>query len=157
MTDSLTGLYNRLKFDHSLSEEIERTKRYKTSLSLIMFDIDHFKRVNDSYGHQKGDDVLRELAKVVGNNIRQHDVLGRLGGEEFGIVATETNLEAAGILAEKLRKNVEKSLFCDDDSITCSFGVTQFRDDDCIDSFVKRADDALYKAKKGGRNRVETG
>ncbi|HEB30787.1 MAG TPA: GGDEF domain-containing protein, partial [Spirochaetes bacterium] len=97
----------------SLSEEIERTKRYKTSLSLIMFDIDHFKRVNDSYGHQKGDDVLRELAKVVGNNIRQHDVLGRLGGEEFGIVAPEINIEAAGILAEKLRKNVEKSLFCE--------------------------------------------
>jgi diguanylate cyclase (GGDEF)-like protein len=155
LTDSLTGLYNRFKYDKSLGIEIERNKRYKNPLSLIMFDIDYFKRVNDTYGHQAGDDVLRDLATIMRNNIRQHDILGRLGGEEFGIITPETNIEAAQILAEKLRKKVEKSLFCNEDSITCSFGVTQFKVDDSIDSFVKRADDALYKAKKGGRNKVE--
>lgn len=154
-TDTLTGIYNREKFDETLGLEMDRARRYGTPLSLIMFDIDHFKDVNDVHGHQVGDAVLVHLARLIGGNIREHDVFARWGGEEFMILAPGVCLEKAAQLAEKLRRLVEKSDCPSVGHITVSFGVTEFYPDDTPRSLAKRVDDALYVAKRGGRNRVE--
>jgi two-component system cell cycle response regulator len=155
-TDSLTGIYNREKFDDSLNLEIDRAKRYGSSLSLIMFDIDYFKQVNDTYGHQVGDLVLVNLAQLVAKHIREHDIFARWGGEEFMILAPGISLDSAQQMASKLRALVEETVFPVVGRLTISLGVTPFRDDDTPRSFTKRVDDALYRAKRGGRNRVET-
>lgn len=155
-TDKLTETFNRRKFESLLSSEIERANRYFIPLSLCMFDIDHFKMVNDTYGHLTGDHVLKTLANVARNTARKVDSLGRWGGEEFVVLLPETDLEGAKELAEKIRKSVEEHPFEWIRTLTCSFGVTQFKDRESIDSFIKRADDALYSAKNKGRNRVET-
>ncbi len=154
-TDALTGLYNRVQFNESLSVETKRTVRYKTPLSLIMFDIDRFKPINDTYGHQAGDCVLQELTDLVARNIREQDVAARWGGEEFMLLIPDNDAQNAKQLAEKLRTEIEKSCFYGVCSVTCSFGVTQFRNDDSVESFTKRVDSAMYKAKDNGRNRVE--
>lgn len=153
--DKLTDIYNRHKFEDILKQEIERTKRYKSPLSLVMFDIDHFKNINDTYGHQVGDYVLKTMANIVRNNIRITDFFGRWGGEEFMILMPETIIKNAGELAEKIRNIIENYIFEDVKSVTISCGVTQFIKDDTFDSFIKRVDDALYHAKKRGRNRIE--
>lgn len=153
--DKLTDIYNRRKFEEILKQEIERTKRYKSPLSLLMFDIDHFKKINDTYGHQVGDYVLKTIADIVRNNIRTTDSFGRWGGEEFMILLPETTLKNAGELAEKIRNIIENYIFKDVKLVTISCGVTQFIQDDTFDSFIKRVDDALYNAKKQGRNRIE--
>lgn len=155
-TDKLTESFNRRKFESLLSSEIERANRYFIPLSLCMFDIDHFKMVNDIYGHQTGDHVSKTLATVARNTVRKVDSLGRWGGEEFIVLLPETALEGAKELAEKIRKSVEEHPFEGIRTLTCSFGVTQFKDRESIDSFIKRADDPLYSAKNKGRNRVET-
>ncbi len=154
-TDFLTGLSNRMEFDRCLTEELERAIRYKTPLSLILFDIDHFKQVNDRLGHQVGDQVLIELAKVILTNKRQNDRVARVGGEEFAILAPGANINNAKDFAEKLRSVVAANNFSNIDGLTCSFGVSQLKEEDSMDSFFKRADDALYKAKENGRNKVE--
>lgn len=154
-TDALTGIHNREKFDETLSLEVERARRYGTPLSLIMFDIDHFKDVNDAYGHQAGDAVLVQLSSLISENIRENDVFARWGGEEFMILAPGVNRESAAQLAEKLRLLVEESACPTVGHITISFGVTEFFPDDTPRSLSKRVDDALYMAKRGGRNRVE--
>ena len=154
-TDTLTEVYNRQKFHEMLTQETKESRRYNTHLSLIMFDIDHFKLVNDTHGHQAGDAVLKEAAKLISNNIRDADLLARYGGEEFMILSPHTDRESAFTLAEKLRETVRTAKFNGVQHITCSFGVTQFHSSDTIDSFLKRIDDALYRAKNYGRDRVE--
>ncbi|MFT9497917.1 GGDEF domain-containing protein [Anaerosolibacter sp.] len=153
--DGLTKLYNRRYFNEYLGREISVVERYAKDLSMIMFDIDHFKKVNDTYGHDIGDSVLKELSNLVQNHIRQSDMLARIGGEEFVVVAPETDGDCALLLSEKIRKIVEEHDFMHVGKITISLGVTQFTQGDCSDSIYKRADTALYKAKKNGRNRSE--
>ena len=155
ITDSLTKIYNRSKFESSLEYEIERARRYGTPLSLIMFDIDHFKSINDTYGHLIGDSVLVEIAQIVKNNIRSTDIFARWGGEEFVILAPNINKDQAKILAEKIRKLIARHQFKYVDHVTVSLGVTEFLPTDTKESFLKRTDDALYLAKRKGRNRVE--
>lgn len=154
-TDQLTGLYNRAKFDESLASETARSERYKSSLALIMYDVDHFKRVNDAYGHQIGDDVLVRLSEIVFEHIRAADLLARWGGEEFVILAPGLDGSAAYHMAEKLRAVVEQATFGAAGHITCSFGVAEFSEADSATTLVARADHALYRAKMRGRNRVE--
>jgi diguanylate cyclase (GGDEF)-like protein/PAS domain S-box-containing protein len=153
--DILTGFYNRRKFREIIRIEIERVKRYNKPLSIIMFDIDHFKKINDRYGHSNGDYVLKTIAVIVRKNIRKIDYLFRWGGEEFLILSSETQLDKAHALAERIRKAIESYKFKKVGKVTVSFGVTEFKERDTQDSFIKRADDAMYKAKEKGRNRVE--
>lgn len=155
VTDSLTQVFNRKKYYEIMEREIERTKRYDHPLSIIMFDIDHFKKVNDIYGHTAGDYVLLTLTQIVKENLRETDYLVRWGGEEFIIIAPETDLKEAEILAERNRKASEEYKYDHIGTITASFGVTQFTKDDNEDTVIKRADEALYEAKRKGRNRVE--
>lgn len=156
-TDSLTNAYNRSKFDEIIIKETERAKRYNHLLSLVIFDVDHFREVNDTYGHLFGDYVLKSIANLTRNNIRRIDYLVRWGGEEFMIILTETELKRAEALAARIKKEVELFNFKENVKVTVSFGVTQFRKDDSAGTFIKRADDGLYKAKVNGRNRVEVG
>jgi diguanylate cyclase (GGDEF)-like protein len=154
--DALTKLYNRRRFNEFLEGEISKSHRYKTPFSLIMFDIDHFKKVNDTYGHNRGDVILKEIAQVVVGTIRKYDIFARWGGEEFMILVPNSSLEGTLLMAEKIRSAIEKYAFTEVGTVTCSFGVTEYKDGDSIDSLVIRADGALYKAKELGRNRVET-
>jgi diguanylate cyclase (GGDEF)-like protein len=153
-TDPLTGLNNRLKFDQALANELLRTARYKTPLALVMYDIDHFKAINDSHGHQIGDKVLTELAMLVAGNTRDIDVLARWGGEEFALMLPGCDDGMACQAAEKLRAAVERANFEAAGTVTCSFGVAQYVDGDSAATLVARADEALYRAKLEGRNRV---
>ena len=153
--DYLTGIYNRLMFTELLEAELQRARRYNSELSLIMFDLDHFKMVNDTHGHNMGDHVLKEAAKLVQNSIRGHDILARWGGEEFMILTPKSAQGQALILAEKLRGLFETHNFGGDLNVTASFGVTDFWAEDHADSFTARADEAMYLAKRNGRNRVE--
>ncbi len=153
-TDTLTGALNRLKFNEILNQEVTRVLRYGVPLSLIMYDIDHFKRVNDTYGHQTGDSVLVQLTRLVQTHIRESDSLARWGGEEFMIVAPQLSGSEALKLAEKLRELVESTGFAGVGRLSCSFGVAQFKPDDTADTLAGRADQALYYAKTSGRNRV---
>lgn len=153
--DSLTGIYNRYKFEEVLKAEFERADRYKNDFSLIMLDIDFFKKVNDTHGHDVGDEVLIKTVEVIAKNIRNLDVLTRWGGEEFIVLCPQTTKENAIHLAEKLRRSIEEEEFPTVNSIAASFGVTDHQDKDTIDTLLKRVDDALYKAKHAGRNRVE--
>jgi diguanylate cyclase (GGDEF)-like protein/PAS domain S-box-containing protein len=153
-TDALTDICNRLKFSELLIQEMREFRRYGHQFSLIMFDIDNFKKINDREGHQAGDSVLRELARLVKGNIRAADIFGRWGGEEFMILSTHTSLDETKRLAQKLRELVEAHRFDCSQTITCSFGVTQCIDQDTFESFTNRADMAMYRAKAEGRNRV---
>jgi diguanylate cyclase (GGDEF)-like protein/PAS domain S-box-containing protein len=155
-TDGLTGLANRTEFMRRLDSEIERTRRYPTTLSLIMFDLDHFKRVNDTFGHGMGDHVLATIARLAGESIRRVDVAGRWGGEEFMVLLPDSNQFAARSAAEKLRQMFERHRFDRIGSVTASFGVTELDPGDDTSSLLKRVDDALYRAKRSGRNRVAT-
>lgn len=155
VTDQLTGIYNRKYLDEAIGAEIARTKRYDTPFALIMIDIDKFKMVNDLYGHQTGDEVLKQVTAIMQQRIRSSDIIGRWGGEEFMILCPGTALGSASKLAEQLRQAVASEAFETVENCTISLGVAEFHFDDDIDSMVKRVDDALYKAKDAGRNRVE--
>jgi diguanylate cyclase (GGDEF)-like protein len=135
---------------------MDRARRYGTPLSLLMYDLDHFKRVNDTFGHDTGDDVLRSVTEVVTTHIRVVDVSARWGGEEFMVLMPQSDLQAARITAEKLRHAIEVHPFDKVGTVTVSFGVTTFVPQDDFNSLLKRVDDALYRAKDNGRNRVET-
>jgi diguanylate cyclase (GGDEF)-like protein/PAS domain S-box-containing protein len=154
-TDSLTGIANRREFTRIVESEIDRVKRYGTPLSLIMYDLDHFKRVNDTFGHDVGDDVLQTVSRLVKENIRSVDVTGRWGGEEFMVLLPQTDLDSANKVAEKLRQAIELHRFNKVGQVTASFGLTQFVPEDDIELLTKRVDEALYQAKKRGRNCVE--
>lgn len=154
-TDPLTNIFNRARFRQVLEEEIQRVNRYQTDLSLIMFDIDHFKSINDSHGHDVGDKVLVAMADIVKNCIRESDILCRWGGEEFMILLPHAGLDNASGLAERIRQTIAKSLMGEVGAVTCSFGAAQYCRGEDADSLIKRVDKALYKAKRKGRNRVE--
>ncbi|BCD61876.1 diguanylate cyclase [Nitratiruptor sp. YY08-26] len=156
VTDKLTKLYNRYKFYSIAEQEIQRAKRHKRPFAIIMFDIDKFKLINDTYGHDIGDLVLKEISQIIRKNIRRYDYAFRWGGEEFIILAPETDIKNAMKLAEKIRKLVENHSFEEVGKVTISLGVTQFdpENEDNIDAAIKRADNALYLSKKEGRNRV---
>ena len=154
VTDKLTQLYNRLKIDEELSVHMKTYKRYGTDCSLILIDIDDFKKINDKHGHLLGDETLKLLAKTLVNNTRDVDVVGRWGGEEFLIICPNTSGENAKKLAEKLRKSVEEQDFKHNERVTISLGVSSFTKDLDIEQIVDKADQALYQSKIDGKNRV---
>lgn len=155
-TDRLTGAWNRAHFDKTIAIELSRSVRYRQPLALIFFDIDHFKLVNDRYGHASGDLVLCELAKVARSGIRACDLLFRWGGEEFAILAPGTSYHSAAILAESLRAKIEQHAIETVGPITISLGVAEHLADEGAQTLLERADAAMYAAKSGGRNRVVT-
>jgi diguanylate cyclase (GGDEF)-like protein len=157
VTDRLTGLFNRLCLDRVLDDELNRSQRYASCFALVLLDIDHFKSVNDSYGHPVGDQVLVDVARLLGEGTREVDVVGRWGGEEFLIICPDTTFEGAMATAEKLRELVAGHTFAAVGNKTASFGVTAVCSNDTISAMMARADAALYRAKTGGRNRVEGG
>ena len=158
MTDRLTGLLNRGTWENLVDVEFGRYRRYGNPTSLVMFDIDHFKPVNDTYGHLAGDEVIRHAAKVTLDSVRQTDSAGRYGGEEFGIILPETDGEGAAIICDRIRMTIENSIVkttVADIQYTISVGIAE------LDShpenymqWLQKADEALYEAKEGGRNRV---
>lgn len=154
MKDPLTKVYNRLKFDEFFSREINRVNRYKSKFSIILFDIDYFKKINDTYGHDVGDCVLVRLCEMIQQRLRDCDIFARWGGEEFIILTPATDKKGALHLAEALRALVEKATFPMVGHVTCSFGVCEYEEGMSKEKMVKRADEALYKAKREGRNRV---
>ncbi|MGM0462417.1 MAG: sensor domain-containing diguanylate cyclase [Fibrobacterota bacterium] len=151
--DPLLGIYNRNKFTELLTHNIQLAYRYGSSMSLIMLDLDHFKKVNDTYGHSAGDAVLKVLTKTVQSCIRDTDHFARWGGEEFLILCTHTDIRGAESLAERIRSSVESRDFPHVSQMTLSAGVTVLRENDDGESVLKRVDDALYEAKESGRNR----
>lgn len=158
--DGLTGVWNRQFFDRRIKEECSRHRRFKRTLTVIIFDIDYFKKVNDTLGHPFGDFVLQELTSIIKNRIRDIDLLARYGGEEFIILLPETELNQGVHLAEVLRELTEKHQFIHEGnnvSITISLGVASTSGSECqLEDLIKRADDALYESKKKGRNRVSS-
>jgi diguanylate cyclase (GGDEF)-like protein/PAS domain S-box-containing protein len=158
ITDGLTGLFNRRHFFVSAEKEIERAKRYNKPLAALMFDIDHFKQVNDTYGHRAGDQTLQMVARITSGTMRKIDLCGRYGGEEFVIILPETDLECAKIAAERLRQQIEASRAYTPNGevkITVSLGVAALEPDDTIDNLLDHADQAMYQSKQHGRNRIE--
>ncbi len=154
ITDGMTSLYNYRYFISYLNEEFERVKRYKRLLSIIMIDIDFFKKYNDAYGHPKGDELLRNIAGILKNAVRKSDTVARYGGEEFVIILPETGKDMALTAAEKVRKEVELSEF-EGGKVTISLGAASYTEElKSADDLVKIADNALYRAKEQGRNRV---
>lgn len=155
MTDSLTRINNREKFYEVIEREVERWKRHGTPLSLLMFDVDEFKQINDARGHNAGDEVLKTLTMLVGGHLREIDYFIRWGGDEFLIIAPDTGIDSAAALADRLRGYIESHLFEAGSNITVSFSVAQFKRNETVDGFIQRADAGLYRAKSTGRNRVE--
>ncbi len=160
-TDSLTGVLNRRALYEQGEREVMRARRYDIPLSVLMLDIDHFKRINDTWGHLVGDRVLRQMAQVMKATLRETDLVGRIGGEEFVAILPETTLEGATDTSERVRKAIEAQPIATDEgpvAYTASIGVTEFRESDpSLEEALKRADEALYKAKSSGRNRVIRG
>lgn len=154
-TDTLTRLPNRRKFDAALSAEVSRAQRHATPLTFIMLDIDHFKAVNDTWGHPAGDAVLVELSRLVSTHIRPHDIFARWGGEEFAILAPHSDATATMHFANKLRALIAEHEFPSVGHLTISLGLSTYQPEEGIETLVARADKALYTAKAGGRNRVE--
>lgn len=155
VTDKLTQLYNRCKIDETLKVELERADRMQTSLSVIMADVDFFKKVNDGYGHQVGDLVLIQLAEILKYNVRDIDILGRWGGEEFIVILPGTGEQGAAVLAEKLRLKIQDAEFEKAGRITASFGIAELKAGMSVENLINQADRALYQAKNNGRNRIE--
>ncbi len=154
ITDKLTGVFNRLRLEEVLEQECDRNHRYEKTLSVILADIDDFKEVNDLHGHQRGDEVLREIAKNLCTNIRKTDTAGRWGGEEFLIICPETSRDGAYTLAQKLQKRIENLELEDAKGVTCSFGVAEIKKNESAESFLSRVDNLMYKAKDAGKNKV---
>jgi diguanylate cyclase (GGDEF)-like protein/PAS domain S-box-containing protein len=157
-TDPLTGASNRRHFIERASTELKRSRRYGSQMAIIMLDIDHFKQVNDNYGHSIGDEVLKRLVNCCQQELRSSDLFGRFGGEEFAIILVETDKQKTLQTCERLIEQISKLKIRTprgDISVTVSIGFTMHQADDIsIDSLLKRADDALYKAKNAGRNRA---
>lgn len=153
-TDALTGMLNRHALYPILTRELDRSVRYARSFSIILFDIDKFKVLNDTFGHLEGDEALKELSKLVGNLLRKADSAGRWGGEEFLLILPETDIAAAQVLAERVRVMIEETHFAGKYHITASFGVAAYRTGQSLESLLECADIALYQAKNNGRNQV---
>ena len=154
VTDALTGAYNRRHFNTRLAQVIEKKNRYSHPCSLILFDIDHFKGINDSYGHAAGDQVLRLLVDTVKARIRVLDELFRYGGEEFAILLPDTSIDDAGTLAQNITDMVAKVRAIAAGQVTISCGVGELQEDESAERWIERCDYALYEAKRGGRGRI---
>lgn len=154
-TDKLTGLYNRYKFEDLFEFEKSQMLRHNTQLAIILLDIDFFKEVNDTKGHNVGDAVLKEVALILRASVRNSDVVVRWGGEEFIVFTPKTTLEQAQQLAETIRANVKNATFSHGRQLTASFGVTSFEEEDKLETLIQRADRALYRAKELGRDNVQ--
>ncbi|MFC1755692.1 GGDEF domain-containing protein [Thermoproteota archaeon] len=156
--DKVSGLHNRFYFEDVLEHETQRVKRYGGDLALIMFDVDNFKRVNDSFGHVCGDNVLGKVGEAVGEEIRATDIAARYGGDEFAIILPHTSVKEASSLAERLRVRLAGIQHKHNDlkikNITASFGVSPYSGQDSIYDFIEAADEALYRSKEEGRNQV---
>jgi diguanylate cyclase (GGDEF)-like protein len=153
--DGMTGLFNHTFMEELIGDAINRSKRSKTPLSMLMIDVDFFKQINDKYGHNTGDEVLTRLAKLLEGSKRSTDYLGRWGGDELILLLTDTNLQGAVNLAEKLRNQVENQAFPHHNPLTISLGASEYKQGDQPMGFIERADAALYRAKRAGRNRVD--
>ena len=154
-TDYLTKIYNRSKFDNILEYEYKKFQRYNEAFCLIFLDIDYFKRINDEFGHDVGDNVLVELSSLISQNIRRSDTFARWGGEEFVILLSQTHINTANGFANKLREIIKEYLFKKVEHLTVSMGVVEFNEKYTLEEFIKTADTALYLAKENGRDRVE--
>jgi diguanylate cyclase (GGDEF)-like protein len=156
ITDALTDLFNRRHILLRFEEEFEKFKRLNKNVSCLMIDVDNFKDINDSYGHQIGDQVLQAISARMRDSVRAYDILGRYGGEEFLIIMPDTGLEDAAGLAERIRTSV-KEVLIGNAAVTLSLGVVCSEvSDRSVDDIIKRADENLYKAKKGGRDRISS-
>jgi len=158
ITDGLTGVYTRRYFLERFDEEIKRSASRKSSLAFLMIDADHFKAVNDQHGHLAGDQVLKEISNIIQENVREIDIVGRFGGEEFCVVLSDTDMEGARLVAERIRKSAEKRLIKAYDSalrVTLSIGLAIYPSDGkLLEELMDKADWALYRAKSQGRNCV---
>ena len=154
ITDTLTKTYNRKFYDQKLTELLGLHRRYGTPFSILMYDIDDFKHINDTYGHVLGDKVLVEMSTLIRAFIRENDYLCRVGGEEFVILLSETRLSEASVVAEKIRKNVSEMTIFEERSVTISIGLTEVQFEDTEDLIYQRVDNLLYTSKKMGKNRV---
>lgn len=155
-TDPLTGILNRRAFHKILKREISFARRHSLPLSFVMIDIDHFKRINDTYGHEMGDRILKRFARIIIKSIRHEDIFARFGGEEFILLLPNTDINSAFSVCERIRQKIEKTKFKGiKERITASFGITELLQQDKELDVLKRADEALYEAKRKGRNRCE--
>ena len=154
ITDELTKIYNRRKLDELLQSELNRCERFSHTFSVAILDIDHFKKINDTYGHQMGDKVLIEIADTLKTHMRKTDYVGRFGGEEFVIICPESDKNGIYKLMENIRKDIQNHDFKGVGQVTASFGISILKEKDNIESLLKRADIALYQAKAAGRNKV---
>ena len=158
--DELTGLYNRRHFQNTLETELTRASRFNNKLSMILFDVDHFKNYNDTNGHVAGDQVLKQLGALLRESGRELDLNARYGGEEFAIILVETDKNGAAVKAEKVRKAIEESVFEHQEkqplgNLTISGGFAEYPSDaDNAEALIQAADEALYRAKEGGRNQL---
>lgn len=156
VTDHLTGLYNRTQLDEILRHEFNRSTRFNHSFAIVLLDIDNFKQINDTYGHDAGDRVLIQFAEILQNHCRNTDTVCRWGGEEFLIILPESDLDGAYLMAENLRDIIDINNFDKAAHVTASFGVDVFNEGDTINELFKRVDKALYQAKSNGKNQVVT-
>src|SRR6266849_8517289 len=154
IVDPLTGIFNRRHMERCLSDAIERLRRNSAPTSLLLIDVDRFKSINDQFGHAKGDSVLKGIVSLIEKRSRKLDLLFRIGGEEFMLLLPDTQEAAAAVVAEELRASTAESRLLEDSQVTLSVGVAELRPGESPDSWMKHADDALYAAKKAGRNRV---
>lgn len=156
--DALTGVHNRRWMNEAFPRAINRCLRNSAPIAVLLVDIDHFKRVNDTHGHLAGDAALRAVAATLAKNLRPHDMMARYGGEEFAILLPDTDLEIAKLVAERLRKSAEESQVQHDAlgfAVTISVGIAPSRQEEALETLIAKADQALYRAKQMGRNRVE--
>lgn len=155
--DQLTGLYNRRKFEERIQEEFKRSKRYDLDLTVMIIDLDHFKHVNDTFGHQTGDEVLEVIGDIISSATRRSDLAGRYGGEEFCVALPETHLEKSLELAQRIRERLKERTFQsngEEFNVTCSIGVAQLEEEEEFSDLLERADNLLYDAKHEGRDCV---
>ena len=153
--DQLTNVYNRRYFMKVLKQELQDSVKHKSTFYVLMIDLDHFKRVNDTYGHLYGDNVLLMVAQTIKSSIRAHDVVSRYGGEEFIVLLTHTTKDNGKDVARRIRENIANLRFRNNEGVTVSIGVSKNKKKDNYKAIIKRADDLLYLAKDNGRNRVE--
>jgi len=157
VTDELTGIFNRRAFYEISQKAFVHAQRHDEPFSLLLFDIDHFKSVNDTYGHHVGDQVIREFASYINSNTREDDIFGRVGGEEFYLALPKADVNQATVIAEKIRFGIEHLSICADElilNITSSIGIASITEKDNFDNMQQRSDKALYKAKNAGRNQI---